>query len=300
MLNFNWIKQYWLAKPVLGIEIHHTAVHVVELTNRPKQGHIRQQCSVALPAELQNEAQLLAVAPVAALLKQALVTANIKTTRVVTCVPMAAVMFKTLTLPARFTHTAIKQHLKTSAERYFSQPLTDIFYDFTVLPSVNVMTEKQIRLIAARRSLVQNRVDILRAAGLHVTAVDVDALALARVVMQLSAKNHCWVIITAEKILCLEIVNHAINHVYEERYDNTNAEEALLSLLWRQLPRTMTTEVSFERLSLLGELINIALMEKLQAVVSVPIEIIPFPLILPNKQRLAEFNQLISYGLAIW
>ena len=91
-----------------------------------------------------------------------------------------SVMVKVITVPS-MTEEELKGHLEWESDQYLPYKNDEIYWDYYVpqhntLGSHNSMT---LFLVAAKKEMVDLKVEVVKQAGLHPVVVDVDSLALA-------------------------------------------------------------------------------------------------------------------------
>ena len=93
--------------------------------------------------------------------------------------PGQAVLTKTLRLP-RMRDRELAEAMQWEAEPHIPFDMADVNLDFRVLPSANEPGgQMDVLLVAAQKTRVADRTDLIAAAGLRPVVVDIDALALA-------------------------------------------------------------------------------------------------------------------------
>ncbi|WP_313458032.1 type IV pilus biogenesis protein PilM [Pseudomonas sp.] len=101
--------------------------------------------------------------------------------RAAVAVPASQVICKICQLPARLGSQQVEAHLLAEADRFFPFPLEDLALDFQVLGASRSAPDALDVLIAAsRHSALQALQAVFEAAGLDLQVVEVDTIALRR------------------------------------------------------------------------------------------------------------------------
>jgi len=126
--------------------------------------------------------------------------------RVAVALPASQVICKLCQLPASLSDADLEAKLLADADRLFPFPLEELVMDFQVMGASHVQAGARDVMVAACRQAVLNPLEALfEAAGLQLEAVEVDSIALRRLLPQPRAEGsallrlepgsatlHCW------------------------------------------------------------------------------------------------------------
>ena len=166
----------------LGIDIGHSAVKVVALDARRDPPCIAGYAIEPRPS-LERTASTKAIA-------QAVSNASETIGDTAIALPSAATLNRLITLPAGLNDAAIAARMQLTVQQALRQPPNTLYCDFRALHNASAnMTAYE--LTACRRTDLEDRVALLKAAHLDCQVVDTQAHALARSV-QLSGSGHSF------------------------------------------------------------------------------------------------------------
>lgn len=152
---------------LLGVDIGASAIKLLELEQIAGQYRVGAYANIALSGPV----------TLTSALRQTKITAR----SAVIAMPDDAVITKTIQLSQALKPFEIEQHITLEADRYFNQDIRALYFDYEILGENAQQSGKiDVRLAAAWRKDVLPRLGIITAAGLRVTAVDIESFALAR------------------------------------------------------------------------------------------------------------------------
>ncbi|HEX2949483.1 MAG TPA: pilus assembly protein PilM [Armatimonadota bacterium] len=150
-----------------GIDIGDDAIRIVELRTQGSEYELLQAANIPLPEDRSPEAFADALS---------MVTRN---ARVAIAIPASGCAFKTSILPPA-KPAELEQVIKFEAESQFPLPIDELTWGYSLSPTSSGETHAAI--VGARRSLVEERLDVLRQIGVEPAAVLVTPLAAAMTV----------------------------------------------------------------------------------------------------------------------
>ncbi|HDS1818409.1 TPA: pilus assembly protein PilM [Pseudomonas putida] len=193
------------AGSLMGVEIAPDSVRIVQLQRR------NGRCKVAAWAHEPYEPYTGSdwasdPARVVAALRRAYRRSGSRQRRVAVALPANQVICKSCQLPAGLREADMEAQLLAEADRLFPFPLEDLALDFQVLgPSEAQAGCLEVMVAACRERSLEPVEALIAAAGLHLEAMEVDSIALqrmlpqsnpaARVLLRLEAQGatlHCW------------------------------------------------------------------------------------------------------------
>jgi type IV pilus assembly protein PilM len=166
------------SKPVIGLDIGSHAVKVVELRPGKKGPQLASLGMAALPSEAIVDGALLNASAIVEAIRGVLANNRVKAKDAVVSVSGHSVIIKKISLPA-MTEEELGEQIQWEAEQYIPFDINDVNLDFQIL-SGEFETEGKmdVLLVAAKKEMVNDYVNVITEAGLRPTVVDVDAFAV--------------------------------------------------------------------------------------------------------------------------
>ena len=172
------------AGSLVGVEIAPDTVRLVQLQRRGRRWRLL--ASVQEPFEAPAGSDWAAEpAAVAAALRCAYRRSGLRQRRVALALPANQVICKLCHLPMEQGGAEMEAQLLADAERLFPFPLEDLALDFQVLEPSRVQPGcAEVMVAACRQSVLAPLEALIEEAGLQLEAVEVDSIALARMLPQ--------------------------------------------------------------------------------------------------------------------
>lgn len=160
------------SRPMLGVDLGHSAVKVVELAPSPGGGWTVVRFGIqALAADADR-------AGLAAALRGVCRQARVSDARVISALTGPDVMVRYIDLP-RMSPAEVRSAIHFEAEKYLPFKVEDLALDGQILEELPTSRQVRVLLVAAKRGAVAEHLEVLSAAGLESQVIDVDALAVA-------------------------------------------------------------------------------------------------------------------------
>ncbi len=308
--KFNWRSIKAKSHQIkLGVDWNEVSVAVVALEKKPNHDCIIGIGEAGFNHLSQTKTQLSAGKILA--LQQACLQAGINSGEAIIAVPDHLTLRHSIQLPRDLTALEIELHLLLEAERYFNLPGHTLYFDFNMSePGKIVNNLNQIDVIAVAKQEIEPQIEILTAAGLQVTAVDLSSAALSRGLVSFIQSEKLGLIIRLcdRNLLSILMQNRKVLHIQQETISTlsslTTATQIVQQYQWLQLSQPETIEqiwISGSDITL-PELIN-----PIQAALQIEPIIIDTlePERFLNAEIAARFNAspssfMLSYGLAQW
>jgi type IV pilus assembly protein PilM len=167
--------------PLVGVDISSSSVKVLELSRVNDKYLIENYGIELLPSQSVSEKNIKAVDKVTESLRRLMSRTAINRKFAAIGVAGSSVILRTIQLNADYTEEKISEQIEIEADRYIPYPLEEVYYDFEVIgPSTKHPELMDVLLAASRTEAVDTRVAAVTDAGLKVTVVDVEALAVER------------------------------------------------------------------------------------------------------------------------
>jgi type IV pilus assembly protein PilM len=164
--------------PLIGLDIGSHSVKVVEL--RPtRSGHQLANLGVApLPPDAIVDGAILNAGVIVDAIRALLANNNIKTRDVAASVSGHSVIIKKINLPA-MTKEELEEQIQWEAEQYIPFDINDVNIDFQILSNeFETEGKMDVLLVAAKKAMVGEYVNVIREAGLRPLIIDVDSFAV--------------------------------------------------------------------------------------------------------------------------
>lgn len=166
-------------KPILGLDISSSAVKLIELARDGDTWRLECYAAEAVPPTAINEKSIVDIEAVGDSIRRAVKRSGSRTKHAAVAIGGAAVITKTVNMPASLTDAAMIEQIEQQADEYIPFPLEEVRYDFEVLgPTEKDPDMVNVLLAATRSENVEQRQEALEAAGLVAKVVDIEAYAL--------------------------------------------------------------------------------------------------------------------------
>ena len=165
-------------KASLSIDISGAAIKLLELTRTGSGIRVEHFSIISLPNDFASQKKISSHI-LAESIKKAIKESGSKLKQAVVAVTEAAIMTKTINLPASLKDDEIEEELIMTADQYLPYSLDDLYFDYEV-QSTNKLNPDMVDvlLVASRRENVDERIEALSLAGLKASIVDVESYAM--------------------------------------------------------------------------------------------------------------------------
>jgi type IV pilus assembly protein PilM len=167
------------SKSVVGLDIGSSAVKAVELSRRgrSKEFELTHLGVASMPAEAIVQGAFLNSSAIVEAIREAIEKAKIRTKNVAAAVSGHSVIVKKVSLPA-MTRDELDEQIRWEAEQYIPFDVNEVNLDFQILNGGGGEGQMEVLLVAAKKDLVDDYVQVIREAGLVPVAIDVAAFAV--------------------------------------------------------------------------------------------------------------------------
>ena len=164
---------------VVGLDIGSSSVKAVELLSkgRDKGFELRGLGIAPIPNEAIVQGAFLNSSAIVDAIGEAVEVGRIKTKDVAVAVSGHSVIVKKVSLPA-MTRDELEDQIQWEAEQYIPFDVNEVHLDFQILDTSEGEGQMDVLLVAAKRDLVDDYVQVIQEAGLTPAAVDVAAFAV--------------------------------------------------------------------------------------------------------------------------
>jgi len=169
-------------KSLVGLDIGSSSVKAVELNLKGDKGFELKALGVApLPSEAIVQGAFLNSAAIVEAIQQAIENGKIKTKEVAAAVSGHSVIVKKVSLPT-MTRDELEEQIQFEAEQYIPFDVNEVNLDFQILDTADAEGQMDVLLVAAKRDLIDDYVQVITEAGLTPVCVDVAAFAVENAV----------------------------------------------------------------------------------------------------------------------
>lgn len=170
------------SKAVVGIDIGTHSVKVVELAGTRANPRVIAWGVAPLPIGAFSENAIANAELIADTLSGLLVSAGVKGTSVAVAVSSSHAITKVLGMPSGMGELEMEEQISIEALHFIPYPIDEVNLDFEILgPSLSNESEEDVLLVACRRSIVEDYIDLVESLDLSLEYVDIDTYSLERV-----------------------------------------------------------------------------------------------------------------------
>ena len=167
------------AKSMIGLDIGSSSVKAVEITAQGRgSGFELTHMGVAkLPSEAIVQGAFLNSSAIANAIREAVDNGKIKTKNAAAAVCGHSVIVKKVSLPV-MTRAELDEQIRWEAEQYIPFDVNEVNLDFQILDSGGTEGQMDVLLVAAKKDLIDDYVQVIAEAGLTPAVIDVAAFAV--------------------------------------------------------------------------------------------------------------------------
>ncbi|HYW10113.1 MAG TPA: type IV pilus assembly protein PilM [Longimicrobium sp.] len=164
-------------KSTVGLDIGSGYVKLAVIDHSGSEPELVHVSHTQLMADAIVEGEVMDPQIVVQTVQSLLTSAGLKPKRLVASVGGRDVMVKKIQMD-RMKESDAREVIRWEAEQYVPYDMESVQLDFQILDPLNDGLQMSVLLVAAKREVIEQRVGLLRDAGLAATVVDVDACAL--------------------------------------------------------------------------------------------------------------------------
>jgi len=167
------------SRSIVGLDIGSSTVKAVELHRKGKNNEFElTHLGVApLPPEAIVQGAFLNSSAIVDAIREAFEKAKIKTKQVAAAVSGHSVIVKKVNLPS-MTRDELEEQIRWEAEQYIPFDVNEVNLDFQILDEETSEGQMDVLLVAAKKDLIDDYVQVISEAGLQPTVVDVASFAV--------------------------------------------------------------------------------------------------------------------------
>ena len=165
------------SKSIVGLDIGSSTIKAVELAAKGKQWELTHLGVSPLPPEAIVQGAFLNSSAITDSIREAIENAKITTKSVAAAVSGHSVIVKRVNLPV-MTRDELDEQIRWEAEQYIPFDVNEVNLDFQILDSAEDEGHMEVLLVAAKKDLIDDYVQVITEAGLNPVAIDVAAFAV--------------------------------------------------------------------------------------------------------------------------
>jgi type IV pilus assembly protein PilM len=162
---------------IIGLDIGSSSVKAVELTAKAKGIELQHVGIAQLPPEAIVQGAFLNSSAIVEAIREAVGGAGSRTKNVATAVSGHSLIVKKISLPS-MTRDELEESIRWEAEQYIPFDINEVNLDFQILNSGEAEGQMDVLLVAAKKDLIDDYVNVITEAGLHPSVLDVEAFAV--------------------------------------------------------------------------------------------------------------------------
>lgn len=179
--DLSFLTSFLIPKDLLGVDIGSYSVKIVQLKSSQNKFSLVKSSVLNLPEEMiyQEVPPVEKRQVIASLIKNYILKEKISTRNAVSSVSGSSVIVRYVKFP-KITKEELSKSIQFEAEPYIPFDIKEVNVGFYILGDVTEEGVKKTEtvLVAAKKEIVQSKIDILQDAGLTPAIIDVDAFAL--------------------------------------------------------------------------------------------------------------------------
>lgn len=165
--------------PLVGLDVNTAAATLVVLGRAGNGYRVDAFGAAAMPAGAMADQNIASVELVGQAVAEALRRSGTSRKHAALAIPGSLVISRRIPMPANLGERDMELQVNLDADQHIPFPLEEVYLDFQVLgPNVKTPDAVEVLLAAARRDVIDLRVDAMEAGGLTANVVDIEAYAL--------------------------------------------------------------------------------------------------------------------------
>jgi len=167
------------AKSMIGLDIGSSSVKAVEIAmkGRGREFELTHMGVAKLPGEAIVQGAFLNSGAIANAIREAIDNAKIKSKHAAAAVCGHSVIVKKVSLPV-MSRAELDEQIRWEAEQYIPFDVNEVNLDFQILDSGGTEGQMDVLLVAAKKDLIDDYVQVITEAGLIPAVIDVAAFAV--------------------------------------------------------------------------------------------------------------------------
>lgn len=172
---------------MLGLDISSSSVKLVQLSHLGNQKRLDAFGMAALPDNVVEGTTIKDMDGVAETIKRLVNSIHLTTKKVAVAVPDANAISKIIQVNEGLNESEIEELVLMEADKYIPYPIDEVNLDFNILGISPKHPEMQdVLIVASRSENVNNKIELVKKAGLEVVVIDVESFAIERAITSTS------------------------------------------------------------------------------------------------------------------
>ncbi len=165
------------SKKMVGIDIGYSSIKILELSKAGNKYTLDSIDLVNLPSGIVSDGFLKDHASAIAYIKSSFANHGMKDKNVVISIPCKHVIIKNIDMP-KMKESELDSAIFYEAQQYITYDIKEVSFDYEILGnSAADAGSNLIMIIAGKKDIINDRVDLMNECGLHSPIVDVDCIA---------------------------------------------------------------------------------------------------------------------------
>jgi type IV pilus assembly protein PilM len=167
------------SRSIVGLDVGSSTIKAVELAAKGKSGNfeLTHLGISGVPSEAIVQGAFLNASAITEAIREAVENGKIKTKSVAAAVSGHSVIVKKVNLPS-MSREELDEQIRWEAEQYIPFDVNEVNLDFQILDGGNDEGQMEVLLVAAKKDLIDDYVQVISEAGLVPVAIDVAAFAV--------------------------------------------------------------------------------------------------------------------------
>ena len=167
------------SRSIVGLDVGSSSIKAVELSAKGRSGsfELMHLGLASVPAEAIVQGAFLNASAITESIREAIDSGKIKTKNVAAAVSGHSVIVKKVNLPT-MTREELDEQIRWEAEQYIPFDVNEVNLDFQILDGGNDQGQMEVLLVAAKKDLIDDYVQVISEAGLVPVTIDVAAFAV--------------------------------------------------------------------------------------------------------------------------
>ena len=164
-------------KEVVGLDIGSNSIKLAELKETKKGYQLKNIGETLLPPEAIVNKVITNRDAVSEAIYSLIEELRVKTKNAVISISGHSVIIKKVSIP-KMSEKELREAVPWELEQYIPQNIEDVNYDFQILPGQTAEGNMDVLIVAAKKDITNDYINVVNDAGLNAVVVDVDVFAL--------------------------------------------------------------------------------------------------------------------------
>ncbi|MBF0199764.1 MAG: type IV pilus assembly protein PilM [Desulfamplus sp.] len=174
---------------LVGLDIGSAVIKVAEVKSSGKDIELKKFEMTPIPSGLIEEGQILDMDELSRIIRNIFKTHRIKSNNVAISTGGSSVVIKNINVPA-VSENALLESIRFEAEQYIPYDIDEMNVDFQIIGDGEFSADQMnVLLVAVKKDLVAEYIELTDRSGLNVSVIDVDSFAFQNVFERFSRKD---------------------------------------------------------------------------------------------------------------